>query len=139
MANNRFEDVRQWGAKRGLGEDAEFQAQYQRCLQEIVEIHEAFIAGDMDEVSDAIGDSIVTLINVAKTVNMNAEDCLDGAFGVIELRKGLTKNDSFVRYGKLNDEDKAICDVKQGNPGEQYYIREEGEDFTPENFTAYGY
>ena len=131
----RFEDVRQWGSKRGLGE-SEFHAQYQRCLQEIVEIHEAFIEGNMDEVSDAIGDSIVTLINVAKTVNMNAEDCLDGAFGVIELRKGLTKKGSFVRYGKLNEADKLICDEKQGNPGEEYYLREDGETFTPDNFTA---
>lgn len=130
----KFEDVRQWGAKRDLGE-AEFQSQYQRVLQEIVEIHEAFIDDDMDEVSDAIGDSLVTLINLAKTVNMKAEDCLDGAFDVIELRKGLTKKGSFIRYGKLSDEDKKICDKQQGNPGEQYYIREDGESFTKEDFT----
>lgn len=133
MINKEFEAVRNWGAKRGLGE-AEFQSQYQRTLQEIVEIHEAFIDNDFEEVSDAIGDSIVTLINLAKTVNMNSEDCLEGAFGVIELRKGLTKKGSFVRYGKLSEEDKIICDQKQGNPGEQYYLREEGENFTPDNF-----
>jgi len=130
----RFEDVRQWGAKRGLAGTQDFQTGFQRCLQEIVEIHEAFIDDDMDEVSDAIGDSLVTLINLGKTVNMNSEDCLDGAFCVIELRKGLTKKGSFVRYGKLSDEEKLICDDKQGNPGEQYYIREEGESFTPDNF-----
>jgi uncharacterized protein YabN with tetrapyrrole methylase and pyrophosphatase domain len=132
--NKQFEDVRNWGEKRGLGE-SNFQAQYQRVLQEIVEIHEAFIDDDMAEVSDAIGDSLVTLINLAKTVEMNAEDCLEGAFGVIELRKGLTKKGSFVRYGKLSDEDKLVCDEKQGNPGDQYYIREHGENLTPYNFT----
>jgi len=130
-----FEAVRQWGAKRGLGQ-ADFQTAYQRVLQEIVEIHEAFIDDDMDEVSDAIGDSLVTLINLAKTVDMKAEDCLQGAFGVIELRKGLNKKGSFVRYGKLSDEDKKICDEKQGNPGSEYYIREHGEIFTPEDFKA---
>ena len=116
--------------------EADFQTAFQRTLQEIVEIHEAFIDDDMEEVSDAIGDSLVTLINLAKTVNMNSEDCLQGAFGVIELRKGLTKKGSFVRYGKLSDEDKLICDEKQGNPGNEYYIREDGKAFTSDNFTA---
>ena len=49
----QFEDVRQWGAIRGIG-SASFQRQYQRVLQEVVEIHDAFNNDDMDEVSDAI-------------------------------------------------------------------------------------
>ena len=128
-----FEAVRQWGAIRGIG-GASFQRQYQRVLQEVVEIHDAMNNNDMDEVSDAIGDTIVTLINLAKTVNMNAEDCLKGAFGVIELRKGLNKDGDFVRYGKLNDADKAICDKKQGNPGDQYFERYALDTLVPSNF-----
>lgn len=128
-----FEAVRQWGAIRGIG-GASFQRQYQRVLQEVVEIHDAMNNTDMDEVSDAIGDTIVTLINLAKTVNMNAEDCLKGAFDVIELRKGLNKDGDFVRYGKLNDADKAICDQKQGNAGNQYFERYALDTLVPSNF-----
>lgn len=128
-----FEAVRQWGAIRGIG-GASFQRQYQRVLQEVVEIHDAMNNNDMDEVSDAIGDTIVTLINLAKTVNMNAEDCLKGAFDVIELRKGLNKDGDFVRYGKLNDADKAICDQKQGNAGNQYFERYALDTLVPSNF-----
>jgi len=128
-----FEAVRQWGAIRGIG-GASFQRQYQRVLQEVVEIHDAMNNNDMDEVSDAIGDTIVTLINLAKTVNMNAEDCLKGAFDVIELRKGLNKDGDFVRYGKLNDADKAICDKKQGNAGNQYFERYALDTLVPSNF-----
>ena len=128
-----FEAVRQWGAIRGIG-GASFQRQYQRVLQEVVEIHDAMNNNDMDEVSDAIGDTIVTLINLAKTVNMNAEDCLKGAFDVIELRKGLNKDGDFVRYGKLNDADKAICDQKQGNAGNQYFERYALGTLVPSNF-----
>lgn len=119
----RFEDVRNWGAMRGIG-SASFQRQYQRVLQEVVEIHDAYNNDDLEEVSDAIGDTIVTLINLAKTVGMNAEDCLEGAFNVIELRKGLNFDGDFVRYAKLSDEDKQVCDQKQGNPGEQYFLVE---------------
>jgi NTP pyrophosphatase (non-canonical NTP hydrolase) len=129
----QFEDVRQWGAIRGIG-SASFQRQYQRVLQEVVEIHDAYNNDDLDEVSDAIGDTIVTLINLAKTVNMNAEDCLAGAFNVIELRKGLNKDGDFVRYGKLDAADKAICDKQQGNPGDQYFERYALNTLVPANF-----
>jgi uncharacterized protein YabN with tetrapyrrole methylase and pyrophosphatase domain len=131
--NKRFEDVRNWGAVRGI-DGASFQRQYQRVLQEVVEIHDAYNDEDMAEVSDAIGDTIVTLINLAKTVGMNAEECLDGAFGVIEFRKGLNFDGDFVRYAKLSPEDRAVCDEKQGNPGEQYFLPEMKDRLTPESF-----
>lgn len=137
----RFEDVRNWSEIRGIGGDESIemdrrlQSQFQRVQQEITEIHESIVLGDWDEFQDAIGDSIVTLINIAKIRGDKAEDCLDKAFSVIELRKGLTRpTGDFVRYGKLNDEEKAICDEKQGNPGNQYFLKEDLEKFTPENF-----
>jgi NTP pyrophosphatase (non-canonical NTP hydrolase) len=128
---NRFQDVREWGEKRGI-EDSNPDVQYQRCLQEIVEIHEAMINNDEDEFQDAIGDSIVTLIMLAGTKGYKAEDCLDKAFSVIALRKGLNKNGSFVRYAKLSDEEKEICDKKQGNPGEEYFSPDT--DLKPKDF-----
>jgi len=130
-----FEAVREWGAKRGLGTSS-FEAQFKKALEELTEIYDAYITDDTEELADGIGDLQVVLINLGKTVNMKAEDCLQGAFDVIELRKGLNKKGSFVRYGKLSDEDKKICDEKQGNPGSEYYIREHGEIFTPENFKS---
>lgn len=129
----RFEDVRKWGAVRGI-DGASFQRQYQRVLQEVVEIHAAYNDQDMDEVSDAIGDTIVTLINLAKTVGMKAENCLDSAFSVIEFRKGLNFDGDFVRYAKLSPEDRAVCDEKQGNPGEQYFLPGMKDSLTPESF-----
>ena len=129
----RFEDVRDWGAVRGI-DGASFQRQYQRVLQEVVEIHDAYNDEDMAEVSDAIGDTIVTLINLAKTVGMRAENCLDSAFSVIEFRKGLNFDGDFVRYAKLLPEDRVLCDEKQGNPGEQYFLPEKNGLLTPESF-----
>lgn len=137
----RFEDVRQWAKIRGVGGnskatlDQRLQSQYQRVLQECVEIHEALVNDDMDEFQDAIGDTIVTLINIANIKGYKAEECLDKAFGVIEFRKGLT-NDAgdFVRYGKLNKEDQKICDTLQGNSGDQYFKPEMKRNLTAENF-----
>ena len=127
-----FAKVRNWSKIRGI-DKVEPQVQYQRFLQEAVEIHEAMVNNDEAEFRDAIGDTIVTLINLANTKGYNAEDCLESAFDVIEFRKGLTSdNGDFVRYMKLDDEDKYICDLQQGNYGEEYFGS--NKVLTPVNF-----
>ncbi len=128
-----FEAVRNWGSMRGI-DKAEFHTQYQRFLQEAIEIHEAHTLDDHEEIKDAIGDTIVTLINLAKTINVTAEECLEQAFGVIELRKGLNRNGDFIRYGKLSDDDKTVCDLQQGNSGDQYFTREALGTLVPQDF-----
>ena len=121
----QFEEIRNWAKIRGVGGNTDFHTQYQRLLQEIVEIHEAYIEGNIEEVKDAIGDSTVVLVNLASTIDSTLEECLDQAFNVIKLRKGLTtESGSFVRYAKLNKEDKKICDEKQGNPESEYFEEE---------------
>ena len=100
-----------------------------------IEIHEALVLDDHDEFMDAIGDTIITLINIADIKGVNAEDCLEQAFNVIKLRKGLVSDaGDFVRYAKLSEEDEAICDKKQGNPGNQYFDESMLDKLSPENF-----
>lgn len=137
----KFEEVRNWSEMRGIGADLSksldkrLQSQFQRVQQEITEVHESIVLEDWDEFQDAIGDSIVTLINIAKIAGFDAEDCLDKAFNVIKYRKGLTQPaGDFVRYGKLNKEDQLICDEKQGNSGNQYFAEDQFDVLKPENF-----
>jgi NTP pyrophosphatase (non-canonical NTP hydrolase) len=141
MFIEQFEKVRQWKKIRGVGGKAgeplmnRLQSQYQRVMQEVVEIHEAMVDNDDDEFQDAIGDAIVTLINLADIADYKAEDCLEKAFNVIKLRKGITREvGDFVRYGKLSDEDKLLCDEKQGSPGSEYFNELELDKLEPENF-----
>jgi len=142
MANiKEFQEVRDWKAIRGIGGnedmslDKRLQSQYQRVAQECNEIHEAIVLEDWDEFEDAIGDTIVTLINIADIKGVKAEDCLAKAFNVIKLRKGLTRpTGDFVRYGKLADEDKLICDEKQGNANNQYFDENIIDTLNPDNF-----
>lgn len=134
----RFEDVRNWAKVRGIGslnidENTRMQSQYQRVLQEVVEIHDAMVIEDHEEFIDAIGDTIVTLVNLANMKNEKAEDCLDSAFGVIEFRKGLiSETGDFVRYAKLSLDDQSICDMQQGNDGNEYFLPTT--KLKPENF-----
>ena len=132
-----FEDVRNWSAIRGIGsgENPDPQVQTQRMLQEAIEIHDAVTNNDRAEIMDSCGDTIVTIINLCKLYDFTAEECLASAFGVIKLRKGVTtERGDFVRYGKLNDEDKLICDTQQGNAGNEYFLEEALETLNPVNF-----
>ena len=136
-----FQQVRDWKTIRGIGgSDDEplkdrLQSQFQRVMQECIEIHDAIVKDDHEEFMDAIGDTIVTLINIADIKGVTAEDCLKQAFDVIKYRKGLVSPvGDFVRYGKLNDTDKAICDKQQGNIGDQYFTDEALSTLTPEAF-----
>lgn len=136
-----FEDVRQWKEIRGIGGDAgqsldkRLQSQFQRVYQEVGEIHEAVVLEDWEEFEDAIGDTIVTLINIAAIKGVPAEECLAKAFNVIRLRKGLTRpTGDFVRYAKLSKEDQSICDEKQGNTGDQYFTEDAFSFLTPDSF-----
>ena len=136
-----FEEVREWkeirgiGADNGLSLDKRLQSQFQRVQQEVTEIHEAIVLEDWDEFIDAIGDSIVTLINIAGIKGLKAEDCLAKAFSVIKLRKGLTRpSGDFIRYGKLSQAQKEICDAKQGNPGNEYFLESDISKLSPTNF-----
>jgi NTP pyrophosphatase (non-canonical NTP hydrolase) len=126
-----FEEVRQWGVIRGI-DNASSDIQFQRCLQEVTEIHEALINNDTHEFKDSIGDTIVTLIMLAETKDIKAEDCLKQAFDTIKLRKGLNKKGSFVRYAKLTKAEQQLCDEQQGNYGNEYF--NENADLSVENF-----
>ena len=84
---------------------------------------------------DAIGDTVVTLVNLAKILGFDAEDGLEQAFKVIELRKGITtERGDFVRYKKLDMQDQQWCDKHQGCPGSQYFEPEMLSKLTEENF-----
>ena len=130
-----FSAIRNWGAIRGL-QDASPQIQFQRCLQEVCEIHEAITNDDQHEFIDALGDTLVTLVTLAETRNVNLEDGIKQAFDVIELRKGLVKNGSFVRYMKLNKEDQNTCDILQGSVGLEYFTRDKLQILGPLDFVA---
>lgn len=132
---NEWQKVRNWGKLRGI-DKVESDTQYQRFLQEAVEIHDAMIKDDLHEFKDAIGDTIVTLINLAATKDFNAEDCLEQAFSEIEFRKGITtKKGDFVRYAKLDTYLKNVCDAQQGEPGKDHFT---SFYLTPQNFKIRG-
>lgn len=51
----------------------------------------------LEEVKDGIGDMLVTIILLAKMVNMDSVDCLQAAYDIIKKRTGKMVNGQFVK------------------------------------------
>jgi NTP pyrophosphatase (non-canonical NTP hydrolase) len=90
--------VMQWAEARGIYENGTALGQAKKTLEEAGELLAAVAANDRKEIADAIGDVVVTLVNVAVLTDMDVRQCFYNAYKVIEPRKGyMNKNGQFVK------------------------------------------
>lgn len=69
-----------------------------KAVEEINELVDALQKGDKYEAIDAIGDTVVCLINVCALLDVNLTDCLKSAYEQIKDRKGYMNEDGiFVK------------------------------------------
>lgn len=110
---NTIELVKQWAIDKGIIEKATPLAQWEKTQEELNELHEALVINNNgleafvnskgsicnteDEIKDAIGDIIVTLIIQAQMNNIEIEDCLNSAYDVISKRTGKMIDGKFVK------------------------------------------
>ncbi len=95
-------DVIQWGRNKGLDDP---KAQLNKVIEEVGEIaheitrnhYDLEALEQPDELYDAIGDTLVTIIILADILNMDPMACLEIAYEAIANRTGETKNGTFVK------------------------------------------
>lgn len=95
-------DVINWGREKGLDDP---KAQLNKVIEEVGEIaHEItrnrYDVNELeqpDELFDAIGDTLVTVIILADILNIDPISALSGAYEQIKDRKGATENGTFVK------------------------------------------
>jgi NTP pyrophosphatase (non-canonical NTP hydrolase) len=83
--NELIDLVNKWAEDKGIHKEANFFAQIMKTYEEIGEVISAIESNNKEELSDGIGDSIVTLINAAwflgedkfKTLLVQKNDALD--------------------------------------------------------------
>jgi NTP pyrophosphatase (non-canonical NTP hydrolase) len=68
-----------------------------KTQEELTELCNAILDNNSDEIKDAIGDIMVTLIIQAKMQNFKIEECLESAYNVIKNRTGKMINGQFVK------------------------------------------
>ena len=98
MLYNELENrVLEWAKSKGILDNAKPINQALKTLEEVQELIEAIVINDKDEVQDALGDILVTIIIGAKMNELNLLECLESALNVIEQRKGKMINGKFVK------------------------------------------
>jgi NTP pyrophosphatase (non-canonical NTP hydrolase) len=80
--------VMQWAADRGIYEHGTALGQASKTVEEACELLVAIAKDDKAEIADAIGDVMVTLVNVGVLTDLDVRQCFYNAYKVIEHRKG---------------------------------------------------
>ena len=107
--------VLEWAGDKGILEKATPLAQANKTLEEVEELLEAVNAQEKehyfftntkgkevvtaDEIKDALGDILVTIIIGAELQGLKLEDCLESAYNVISKRTGKMVDGVFVKDG----------------------------------------
>ena len=107
--------VFEWAGDKGILEKATPLAQANKTLEEVEELLEAVGAQEKehyfftntkgkevvtaDEIKDALGDILVTIIIGAELQGLKLEDCLESAYNVISKRTGKMVDGVFVKDG----------------------------------------
>lgn len=94
--NGLIEAVKKWGHKRSLYDPI---MQYAKLNEEVGEIAHELTRNnwESEEIMDAIGDTLVTLIIFADILDIDIRTALDYAYNEIKDRKGITQNGTFIK------------------------------------------
>lgn len=102
-----------WATEKGILEKGNPLAQAKKTYEEVEELIEAVdaqsegktefvnskgkVVNTKEEIKDAFGDILVTIIIGAQLQGLKLEDCLESAYNVISERKGIMKDGQFVK------------------------------------------
>jgi NTP pyrophosphatase (non-canonical NTP hydrolase) len=89
--------VIEWAENKGILEKATTSAQANKTMEECQELIDAIQDDNREEIADALGDILVTIIIQAKMQNMSLVECLEGAYNIIAKRTGKMVDGQFVK------------------------------------------
>lgn len=92
--------VVEWADNKGILVNGTPEGQANKTIEEATEILTAIQNSDQAEISDGIGDTLVTLIIQAKLQNMDILECLQDAYNIIAKRTGQMVDGVFVKDGR---------------------------------------
>jgi len=90
----------QWSEARKIIPNSTPFAQSIKAVEEINELVDALRDNNKIEAIDAIGDTVVCLINVCALLDVNLTDCLEAAYEQIKDRSGTMREDGIFYKDK---------------------------------------
>ena len=89
--------IEEWAEEKGILSKATPLTQAIKTKEEVGELYHAILDNNQEEIKDAIGDIMVTLIIQCKMQDMDLQDCLESAYNVIKNRTGKMVDGVFVK------------------------------------------
>ena len=86
-----------WATQKGIIENGTTIAQAGKTMEECTELMVAIARQDDDEIIDALGDILVTIIIQAEMQGVSLTECLESAYNVIAKRTGKMVAGQFVK------------------------------------------
>lgn len=86
-----------WAEQKGIFEKGNPDAQCEKTFEEVTELSAAIYENNKEEIIDALGDILVTIIIQAEMQGLKLEDCLQSAYNVISKRTGKMIDGQFVK------------------------------------------
>jgi len=80
--------VIQWSEARKIIPNSTPIAQWKKGMEEMEELRDALVKDDRVEAIDAVGDTVVCLINICALMDISLTDCLKAAYNQIKDRRG---------------------------------------------------
>lgn len=89
--------VSAWAAAKGIHDSGSAFSQAEKTREELDELFEALHMCNQEEIDDALGDILVTLVNVAHFTGSDLNKCFGAVISVIEKRSGKMVNGQFQK------------------------------------------
>ena len=86
-----------WAEQKGIFSKGNPEAQCDKTFEEVTELSAAIYENNKEEIIDALGDILVTIIIQAEMQGLKLEDCLQSAYNVISKRTGKMIDGQFVK------------------------------------------
>ncbi len=86
-----------WADQKGILERGTPEAQAWKTVEETHELLQAIEKNDREEIIDALGDILVTIIIQAEMQNLDLIHCLGSAYNVISRRTGIMVDGQFQK------------------------------------------
>lgn len=94
--NELIDLVEQWAESKGISE-GDGKTQTLKMMAEVGEFADALTKENRDDITEELGDVLVTIIVTAQQLGLDPEQCLSVAYNKISKRKGTTVNGVFIK------------------------------------------
>lgn len=95
--NKLMRSIRSWAEDKNLILGATNESQFQKLMEETIELYQAIRTDNLEEFVDAVGDCAVVLTVLAAQRDLTMEHCIEHAYHQIKDRKGKMINGVFVK------------------------------------------